>query len=407
MHPAIYVFLVHTITEETNWTLIKGSLKQSKLVECTSIPVISQNKQSNKATQIENWLEKIEKRTMTLSLEYDYLYQTDLVDCYGSIYTHSLDWALHGKPLSKKRRGDCSLVGNAIDRLLQSMSNGQTNGIPQGSVLSDLLSEIVLSYTDRLITEELLKIKLKDFQILRYRDDYKIFVNNPETAETIIKIISEFMMSLGLKVNDAKTSSSDNILLAALKPDKLHWIVKKSSSKNLLEQIQILHVLAEKYPHSGSLEKELREYFKLLDSGCNIYSSETIVSYIIDIISKNPRTYPVGSGILSRLLSNFNLSTKKKIWAKVKKKLSKVPNTAYLDIWLQRITLKFDKKTNPSDLICQKVLGEDVHIWNSDWLKGKLEMIMKTTPIIDLDILENLDEVMTSKEIELFRPPYE
>lgn len=62
------------------------------------------------------------------------------------------------------------------------MSNGQTNGIPQGSVLMDFIAEILLKYSDELISYEIQKnTKLKEkFKILRYRDDYRIFVKEIE-----------------------------------------------------------------------------------------------------------------------------------------------------------------------------------------------------------------------------------
>lgn len=56
------------------------------------------------------------------------------------------------------------------------------NGIPQGSVLMDFIVEMVLGYADAALIckiknynrkEE--RYKIEDYQILRYRDDYRIF----------------------------------------------------------------------------------------------------------------------------------------------------------------------------------------------------------------------------------------
>ena len=62
--------------------------------------------------------------------------------------------------------------------MIQEMSFGQTNGIPQGSILMDFIAEIVLGYADELLSKELVKLKINDYKILRYRDDYRIFTNN-------------------------------------------------------------------------------------------------------------------------------------------------------------------------------------------------------------------------------------
>ena len=43
-------------------------------------------------------------------------------------------------------------IGNRIDTMIQSMSYGQTNGIPQGSILMDFIAEMVLGYSDLLLS---------------------------------------------------------------------------------------------------------------------------------------------------------------------------------------------------------------------------------------------------------------
>jgi len=55
------------------------------------------------------------------------------------------------------------------------MTYGQTNGIPQGSVLMDFIAEIVLGYTDLELSHKINQLKIEDYQIIRYRDDYRIF----------------------------------------------------------------------------------------------------------------------------------------------------------------------------------------------------------------------------------------
>jgi len=67
------------------------------------------------------------------------------------------------------------LLGNVIDDNLRNMTYGQTNGIPQGSVLMDFIAEIVLGYTDLELSHKINQLKIEDYQIIRYRDDYRIF----------------------------------------------------------------------------------------------------------------------------------------------------------------------------------------------------------------------------------------
>jgi len=153
------------------------------------------------------------------------------IDCYGAIYTHSIPWALHDKDVAKKKRGDKTLIGNIIDWQLQAMSNGQTNGIPQGSVLMDFIAEMVLCYVDSLLTDKIKKCKnisRKDYKIIRYRDDYRIFSNNPQIAEQIIKELTDILNDLGMKINSAKTHGINDVVHSSIKPDKLFWIVNEN-----------------------------------------------------------------------------------------------------------------------------------------------------------------------------------
>lgn len=181
-----------------------------------------------------SWWDKIEQNSIKLSLEYIYIFKTDIVNCYSEIYTHSIVWALHTKKVAKEKRKDNKLLGNNIDKHLQAMSNGQTNGIPQGSVLMDFIAEILLKYSDELISYEIEKnTKLKEkFKILRYRDDYRIFVKEIEIGREIMKIITKVLSSLGLKLNTPKTGYYNDIILSSIKEDKLEWLERKKKLIN-------------------------------------------------------------------------------------------------------------------------------------------------------------------------------
>ena len=156
IHPALYVSLVHQITEKENWKFILKRFKEfqrNPKIICTSIPIESNSKLSDKAQTIKNWWQGIEQKSIELALDFEYVLHTDIADCYGSIYTHSVVWALHTKETGKRERDNHALLGNIIDKKhLQAMSFGQTNGIPQGSILMDFIAEILLGYIDSLVS---------------------------------------------------------------------------------------------------------------------------------------------------------------------------------------------------------------------------------------------------------------
>ena len=224
LHPVIYVSLVNVICETENWACIRTRIKEFEggVVDCCSAPVMSVDHQTDVATQIKNWWQSVEQRSLTYSLEFSHLLHTDVTDCYGSLYTHSIAWAMHGLTKAKEEKTNKSLLGNKIDSHIQASRYGQTNGIAQGSVLMDFIAEIVLGYVDEQINLELAGIS--DIRILRYRDDYRIFANSDERSEAVLKIVSDKLRAVGMRLGVSKTISCRNIVEGSIKPDKLAGI---------------------------------------------------------------------------------------------------------------------------------------------------------------------------------------
>ena len=196
IHPALYVSLVHKITEQKEWKLIRDKFREFESlgeIKCLSLPLKSLNRRKNVEEQINHWWIEIEQNSIAMLLDYQYMVRTDITDCYGDIYTHSIAWALHGKMTAKDHPNDENYIGNVIDKHIQDMRNGQTNGIPQGSVLMDFIAEIVLGYADVELAGRIAQSDIIDYRILRYRDDYRIFVNNPTEGEVILKCLTEVM----------------------------------------------------------------------------------------------------------------------------------------------------------------------------------------------------------------------
>lgn len=270
IHPVIYVSLVHKITEKDTWKVLVKKLKEYKknnVVECLSLPVVSEDEKSDKVTQINVWLQEVEQQSIALSLDFEYLFHTDIVDCYGSIYTHSISWAIHTKEEAKKKenRSNKDFIGVVIDQHIQAMSNGQTNGIPQGSVLMDFIAEIVLAYVDSELTQRIKDIKTEEYKILRYRDDYRIFVNNPQTGEEIIKNLTHVLAEVGMRISSEKTKSSKNVVYDSIKEDKLFYIQNYKFSKNIQNELLVINNFADKYPNSGSLNKLLQSFYNRIE----------------------------------------------------------------------------------------------------------------------------------------------
>lgn len=404
IHPALYVAIVHEITKEENWKLIieRFGKFQGGIVECASLPVKkSEEQESGTVAQILTWWEKAEQKSLALSLEYEYLFHADIVDCYGSIYTHSIAWALHEKEEARKNRNDQRFLGNIIDKKLREMQNGQTNGIPQGSVLMDFIAEIVLGYTDQKLSDKLKDISKEEYKIIRYRDDYRVFVNNPETGKEIIKELTNVLSEMGMRLNTEKTKCSDDVILGSIKPDKLFWITHRNIKRKLEKKLLIIYDVSKKYPNSGVLARELQRFYKKIEKRKELKRLDVLIGISVNIAFKNPRTYPVVSAILSKLLELSEDSAG--IIEKIRKRFTKLPNTEHLDLWLQRITLKIESDFSYQGKLCKKVAGNNIEIWCSDWLKDDLKTIISSSVIIDQEEIERMKPVIESEEVAIFQ----
>ena len=411
IHPALYVSLVQKITEKKNWSLILNRFKEFEAnpkIRCYSLPLISQTKQSDEATSVTNWWLKIEQQSIELGLHYNYVLHTDITDCYGSIYTHSIPWALHTKTEAKKNRKRDASIGNVIDGHLQDMAYGQTNGIPQGSVVMDFLAEIVLGYVDLLISDRIKEKGISEYEILRYRDDYRVFSNNPNHIEEIAKILSDTLTEIGLKLNSQKTANFNNIISSSTKPDKLFWNQSRQGAKDFQKHLLIIYNLSLKHPNSGSISTSLSKFFNRIKKAKKVRNPLPIISILVEIIIKNPRTYPIGTAILSKLLASLEtLKQKEGIIDLILSKFENTPNTGHIQIWLQRLTLKANRHKSYSEILCKKVNDKTVELWNSDWLNDTLKKVINQTPIIDEDIIEKMDVIISPEEVELFKTDYD
>jgi len=454
IHPLLYVNLINTITEESHWNAILGRFKYIDFisnVDCMSLPIVSDNNKSDKANQILDWWKNIEQKSIELGLEYSHIYHTDIADCYGSIYTHSIPWALHSKSIAKQKMGN--LIGDKIDTQIQAMSYGQTNGIPQGSVLMDFVAEIILKYADLLLTERLNEksIDSNEYKILRYRDDYRIFVNNLSIAEEIVKNLTEVLIGLGLKLNSSKTASFNNVIGNSIKPDKLNWLSIKDDNISLQKRLLLIHKYSLEYKNNSILCQELQNIFNLIHKKTTVnykknikslkYSSEKVhlrfiermnyvkkfdclledkkkrfkenenivvlLSIVVDIAFLNPKAYAISSAIISQLIEYIEEDKRRNLIIKMVKKFSSIPNTGHMQIWLQRAIRQFQEDFTTSlydfdEPICKLADGEDIELWNNIWLQDDVKKIFDDNSIIDKEIIDNLPFVIKWDEVALF-----
>lgn len=415
IHPYLYAELVHTITTKGHWDELVGRFSKYSTIErirCASIPVVKDRKEKLKAEQVLNWWSEFEQASLAQALKYRLMFSTDVTDCYGSIYTHSISWALHGKDVAKARRDDGTLLGNLIDKRIQAMRFGQTNGIPQGSVVMDFIAEIVLGYVDELLDATLSAARITDYYILRYRDDYRIYVNDSSVGERILKELTVILSGLGMRLNSSKTQVSNDIVLDSVKQDKLSWLAIDNNFKNLTleKRLLLLYEHATRFPNCGSIMKPLTDLHTEFDEFSFVGSEQTLacVAIMVELAYRNPKCYQVCMALLAKLVSRLDSMERERAALAVLEKFSRLPNTGYLQIWLQRIMLPCKIKLEYTERMCQIVDNPSIDVWEHGWLdKDKALMnMMAFASIVDHKQIDNLQPTMSDAEVNIFLQHY-
>ncbi|MEZ8062665.1 MULTISPECIES: antiviral reverse transcriptase Drt3b [Vibrio] len=139
---------------------------------------------------------------------YSYLSKLDISNCFDSIYTHSIAWAVYSKEYAKNNLSQTkSTFPNVFDSLMQQLNYNETNGIVIGPELSRIFAEIILQAIDNDIVFDLEKSNVffgVDYHIFRYVDDFFVFYDNQEVFSKIKSSISLCLTRYKLNLNKSK-----------------------------------------------------------------------------------------------------------------------------------------------------------------------------------------------------------
>ena len=213
-------------------------------------------------------------RTVKLSI--------DLHTFYDSIYTHSLAWAICGKP-EAKRFHSTKLpphpinydFADALDRLTRNMKSGETNGILTGPYTSRIFSELLLAGIDRLLVE-------RGYIFTRYVDDFSFYFETDPEARQAISDIEDIVREFGLKINHDKTQIEPFPfdVLSNMKP-RLERALQADGVFGLLNEASLLHLEGEKGAYKYAL--------KMLRNVDSINREDAVVSLLFNIGLSDPK----------------------------------------------------------------------------------------------------------------------
>lgn len=127
-----------------------------------------------------------------------YRVHTDIANCFGSVYTHSLEWAIQGFEAAKANLGQQSTHWSTkLDKALQFAKRKETIGIPVGPGVSSVAVELILSKVDEQLRQK--------YSFVRYVDDYTASCATEEQANDFILDLSKSLASYRFALNLSKT----------------------------------------------------------------------------------------------------------------------------------------------------------------------------------------------------------
>jgi hypothetical protein len=157
----------------------------------------------------------VENQNVSADFGKAYRVKTDITNFYHSVYSHSLPWALVGHAHAKKHKGPKYKDEwfNKIDYSVTLCQRNETKGIPIGPATSSILSETIMFQVDKALRDQ-------KHQFTRYIDDYTVYVDSEEQANTFLMHLTQELEKYALSLNPKKTTISKMPVL-----NRENWIV--------------------------------------------------------------------------------------------------------------------------------------------------------------------------------------
>ncbi|MGA6099129.1 antiviral reverse transcriptase Drt4 [Stutzerimonas marianensis] len=148
------------------------------------------------------------KNTLDRSFGAGFRAHADVANCFGSIYTHSLEWAIQGYDEAKKQlkkqvqnKKGPRHWSSAFDTALRNTKRKETTGLPIGPCTSSIAVEIILAAVDKELAGR--------FRFIRYIDDYTAYCSTHLEAQDFIRALSIALSQYRLTLNLSKTKITE------------------------------------------------------------------------------------------------------------------------------------------------------------------------------------------------------
>ncbi|MBT4129413.1 MAG: RNA-directed DNA polymerase [Thiotrichales bacterium] len=289
-HPLAYCHLVKSIVD--NWA-------EFSYVCDNNVSKVKPDKYADNRLLLMDYGDNCSKTDVALRFGFGKKFRvhTDITNCFPSIYTHAIPWALVGFQYSKSNRKN-SLWFNQVDYCQRMLKRGETQGIAIGPATSNILSEAVLARIDETLSEE--------FSYFRYIDDYTCYCKTFEEGQLFLRRLREELKKYKLVLNIKKTETVE--LPAPIEPG---WIVdlstrmpagylndkniKRYSSSEAVRFIDYAVRVNNEYPDGSVLKYAVKSIINHLDEP----AKHQVLLYLLGLVRYFPILLPLIDGLLA------------------------------------------------------------------------------------------------------------
>lgn len=272
-----------------------------------------------------------------------------------------------------------------------------------------VVSELVLARVDEKLVYELVDlgtVDVRQVHIIRFRDDYRIFCNDPMVGERVLNCLSDILLGFGMKLSAQKTSRHTDIIGASIKEDKRYW-ANHSMCRTLEDELLAIRELSERYPNSGSVVRALSDCYRNIDDFAWSGEPRSKVAIVCDIMKRSPQAYPLGSALLSDLLPFCNYGSQRtRTCDALMRQFRGIPDSSLLFVWLQRLFFPDVYALNVDERLVQMVQRECDYLWDVSWMKGNLLKAMQANPIVRNDKIATMGGRIDTQEVCLLESEY-
>jgi hypothetical protein len=167
-----------------------------------------------------------------------FIVHTDITNCYPSIYSHAVPWAVVGFPEAKQHKTDKTWY-NELDEHLRKLKRNETQGVAIGPGTSNIVTEAILARVDESLRDR--------FVFRRYIDDYTAFCSTDDECQEFVRLLARELARYKLLLNIKKTEIKPLPLASA--PEwltELSLLTPKSKPRSAHEVIAYLNLAVDR-----------------------------------------------------------------------------------------------------------------------------------------------------------------